>query len=671
MARNDTIVIDSIIEQRLGTAALSPEERGEAFQRLAVEQLLKQRTPGPEDIDDGLVDGSDDGGIDGVFIAVNGQLMSDVDSVAWPKSGIEIEIWIVTCKHQVGFRQAPLDNMYASLAELLDFSIHADELQGQYSEEVMRRRMDLYYAYAKAAHAMSSLQVTIVYASRGDSEKVGESIRARSRQIVAAAESHFRDAEIDFLFCGSAEIVDMYRRVHGPRLKLRFSEVLPTDESCLVLVRLRDFAAFVTDDQGHLRQEFFDSNVRDFMGFNPVNHDIRNTLYDEDSPEFWWLNNGITILATGVAVVGKEISLEELQIVNGLQTTECIYRHFRERPETRNPGSVLVKVIQSSDEAVRDAIIRSTNNQTAVDAVSLYATDKVQRDIEEVLSGYGMRYERRKNYYANRQVPGEQLVTPLYLGSAYVALGLKNPVKAVSFGNGAIRNEVAYRRVFGHGSDINIWVVVAHVLKLADRVLRARRGKYVGRMVRYWRHVSAFFFTVRILGGFEYSAQDLASLDIRSLAEDVMDEIVRALLETRSKSRRLKRWNADEMGAAAKVLAARYSLAGIDQWRPGSWSDEQGATPSLYEDDLAMRVNELLPEQPWEPGIHRDIARRLDCGVGSVSRAINLLIRRGVRHRQENGVVYDADGYVVAADCNRIRAERLGSLRWRDGVDAG
>ena len=38
----------------------------------------------------------------------------------WPRSSIEIEIWIVACKHQDGFRQAPLDSLYASLAELLD-----------------------------------------------------------------------------------------------------------------------------------------------------------------------------------------------------------------------------------------------------------------------------------------------------------------------------------------------------------------------------------------------------------------------------------------------------------------------------------------------------------------------------------------------------------------------
>ena len=114
------------------------------------------------------------------------------------------------------------------------------------------------------------------------------------------------------------------------------------------------------------------------MGANPVNNDIRNSLRDTKAPDFWWLNNGITILATDASIIGKEISLEQIQIVNGLQTTEAIYRHFQNQPESNKQDSVLIKVVQSNDDGIRDAIIRSTNNQTAVEPASLYATDKIQ-----------------------------------------------------------------------------------------------------------------------------------------------------------------------------------------------------------------------------------------------------------------------------------------------------
>ena len=363
MAKNDTVVIDSIIKQRTGSTDLTSVERGEQFQRLAIEQVLKHRTPDPEELEDGIVDGSDDGGIDGVFIAVNGLLMADVDSVTWPRTGVELEIWILTCKHYNGFRQAPLDNLYASLVELLDFSLSSEDLQGQYSDELLRRRLDLYYAYERAAHALSSLVFNVAYISRGDVKHVGSSIVARSNQISSKINELFRDTVTRFEFYGAAEIVDLYRRAHGPRLRLPFVELLSSENSYVVLVSLVELATFVSDEHGDLRQEFFDSNVRDFMGLNPVNHDIRNTLLDEQSPEFWWLNNGVTILATNASVVGKQLVLDEIQIVNGLQTTESIFRHSKNGRVGPAEGSVLVKVIQSTDDSVRDAIIRSTNNQ--------------------------------------------------------------------------------------------------------------------------------------------------------------------------------------------------------------------------------------------------------------------------------------------------------------------
>ena len=180
MAKNDTVVIDSIIQQRMGLADLTPEEKGEAFQRLAVEQVLKHMRPEPEELEEGIVDGSYDGGVDGLFIAVNGLLMADVESMPPLGSRVELEIWILTCKHHNTFRQAPLDNLYASVVEILDLSLSREDLKGQYSDELLRRRFDLYYAYERAAHATSSLAINVAYISRGETANIGNPIVARA-----------------------------------------------------------------------------------------------------------------------------------------------------------------------------------------------------------------------------------------------------------------------------------------------------------------------------------------------------------------------------------------------------------------------------------------------------------------------------------------------------------
>ena len=114
------------------------------------------------------------------------------------------------------------------------------------------------------------------------------------------------------------------------------------------------------------------------MGLNRVNEEIKITLENADSPDFWWLNNGITILATSAQVIGKTIHIEDIQIVNGLQTTESIYKHFAAGGADVKERAVLVKVIVSKESDIRDSIIRATNNQTNVELSALHATGAFQ-----------------------------------------------------------------------------------------------------------------------------------------------------------------------------------------------------------------------------------------------------------------------------------------------------
>ena len=233
----------------------------------------------------------------------------------------------------------------------------------------------------------------------------------------------------------------------------------------------------------------------------------------------------------------------------------------------------MVKVIQSNDESVRDAIIRSTNNQTAVDAASLYATDKAQRDIEDVLKSHGLWYERRKNYYANRGKRRADIITPFYLGSAYIALGLKSPVKAKSFNSGSLRQSRIYELVLGHCSHLQIWVNVVAIMKMVERALGevARHHESSSRIVRTWRYVVAFVFMVRTFGSFSYSRNLLVSMEIGSLNESLLRDTVKKIWKFRSNRRRVKHWSNVEVQSLLAWIASECKIEDLSDWRPVSW----------------------------------------------------------------------------------------------------
>ena len=99
MAKNDAVLLDGILNDRM---ALEPLGLGDAFELFAFEQILKSYDLSRQELDYGWVDGRDDGGIDGFFTFVNGAMVQDPAKFSWPKKGVSIDVFIISCKH-MGF----------------------------------------------------------------------------------------------------------------------------------------------------------------------------------------------------------------------------------------------------------------------------------------------------------------------------------------------------------------------------------------------------------------------------------------------------------------------------------------------------------------------------------------------------------------------------------------
>ena len=97
---------------------------------------------------------------------MNGHLLVDPQSFIWPKSGAQLAIWIITCKLHDTFKQAPLDNLYASISELLDLGLAKGELKGDYSETILNCRENLKLAYRKLSAKMSDFSLVFIILCR-------------------------------------------------------------------------------------------------------------------------------------------------------------------------------------------------------------------------------------------------------------------------------------------------------------------------------------------------------------------------------------------------------------------------------------------------------------------------------------------------------------------------
>jgi hypothetical protein len=179
----------------------------------------------------------------------------------------------------------------------------------------------------------------------------------------------------------------------------------------------------------------------------------------------------------------------------------------------------------STDTAVRDRIIRATNNQSVVELSSLHATDKIQRDIEEVLERAGWFYERRKNYYRNVGKPAARFVTPMYVAAGYVALIMKNPTAAAALKSRFMRNPVSYAAVFSDDAPLTIWPLVVDVLKrVEDGLSQLRPTGPSERFLASWRNLVALISVARVLGRFSYSLPEFLDLEAARVTRELVGD---------------------------------------------------------------------------------------------------------------------------------------------------
>ncbi len=643
MAKNDVFLIDGIIEDRINSCFPS-NDKGEVFEYLAAEQLLKDYDLSYEQITNCSVDGKDDGGIDYIFFLINDQLVDDPETFIYPKTNVEFTAYFITCKHGDSFKLAPVDSIYASMTELVDLNISSSELKGQYNEDILQKRQDFLTIYKKTAIATNStLNIKMVYACRGDASEIADNICARSQQLQSFISKIFSDCKVEFSFFGSSEILCKYRKTKTYDIDLPIEKQLSKGNHLVVLTKLKDYYDFVTDEEGKLRRYLFDANVRDYMGLNRVNQDILETLNEKTSPDFWLLNNGVTMLVNEQHPLGESINLRNIQIVNGLQTTLTIYDFFSNGGVDEQNRCILIKIIKTEDPVIRDSVIKATNNQTDVSVSSLHATDKIQRDIEDILLKSGIYYERKTKYYENLGVDINEIITPLYLSACYVSLVLKLPYQAARLKQKFMSEPEKYNLVFSEKDDLHIWVKLALIYKKVDNFILSKKAKYskTEKFKKNIRHPLAFFVIANKMGKYTYSIFDILKLDIDEIKESDMENV----------------WTQIEKKLGGKGTIKDISSKSYFDELCNEFSDIKHlqVLKSIrnpfhkyvvydIDDEFLEKVKSLLPEQPWQMGIHRIIAEKMDCAPGKVYQAIDKLIEKGKFFNQIDGVLYDSNG---------------------------
>ncbi len=241
----------------------------------------------------------------------------------------------------------------------------------------------------------------------------------------------------EFIAIDSDRLLTMYREITNSVTKtiqmsksVPFSEIKGVKEAFVGLVEIRELLNLITDESDMLQNSIFYENVRGFLGYNPVNTEIRNTLCNHDEAiRFPILNNGVTIVTKELKHISDKFTMSNFQIVNGCQTCNVIY-------ECRNMdisnSFCVLKIICTDDTDIITEVIKSTNRQSQVLDEAFESLKRIHKKIQDYFDAvepeHKLYYERRSREFDNTDgIDRHRVVTLTTLIKSYVAMFLDEP----------------------------------------------------------------------------------------------------------------------------------------------------------------------------------------------------------------------------------------------------
>jgi len=386
---------------------------GRAFTYVALEYLLSLS---PEEIEDAITDGPNDRGIDAVYVDER-----DERNV----------IHLFQFKHVNSFNKAKKNFPSTEIDKLLSFC--ADLLNQDLGMKETCNPI-LWTKVQEIWSALSNPTPSFEVHFCANMEGLIQTQKQRVMSALAGYRSfnvnhHTLDTLVRLIIEKKQPKIDAQLRVVD---KNYFERTDGNIRGLIVTLEATELIKLVTDpdEASQVREDIFNDNVRIYLTKkNRINRKIHATALSDRNVEFWYLNNGITITCDSFSyqpgVRAPLVALENVQIVNGGQTSNALFEAYREQPEKLQNVLILARIYETRARDITADIAEATNSQTPINTRDLRSNDDVQKKLEESFFDQGMYYERKARQH--HEQPRRKRIDAMSAGQAFLAYFLGYP----------------------------------------------------------------------------------------------------------------------------------------------------------------------------------------------------------------------------------------------------
>lgn len=382
-----------------------------AFEKFANEMVLSNHQAGGISISDDLlnassVGGSDDMGIDGIGIKINGILvetMDDAKDIISNRKSAEIEFIFVQSKYKDKFDSGEYAKFINGVTDFLG------DTHYQPMNEAVKKWLDIkdYLMNDEIILLWNENPIVRLYYVVMGTWNESEHIIAISKKFEDEIHQLNTYGEIYINYIDSGKFKKLcddnenqFSTIINVIDTLSLTEVNNVDNSNIILCSADELMHLLITDDGILRKGLFNDNVRDYQGETTINESIYRTV--EIEPEnFVLMNNGVTIICTDMNSANRKVTITNPQIVNGCQTCSVLYRAHRKGVDI-SKVVISAKVISTNNPEITNKVIRGTNRQNIVYDEAFECTRQFHKELEELFEALSAEYPDNRVFYERR-----------------------------------------------------------------------------------------------------------------------------------------------------------------------------------------------------------------------------------------------------------------------------
>ncbi|HOR82847.1 MAG TPA: AIPR family protein [Bacteroidales bacterium] len=378
-------------------------------------------------------------GIDGIIIVVNNRLVSEESDLRkfGPTEDIQIKIGFIQSTTQSSFDEKKFSAFIDEVVNFLTYSIDIEPYSAIY-KKLLDDSGNFIDRIEETPH------ISLFFLSAKTSHTIGEDrINTEKQKVTSRKEIENKCILDGILVLQKEEIKTEYDKIpkfHTTQLRfenaIQLSPVDNVELSLLATVKFSELKKMILTSDKKLKEKLFVENVRNYIGSTPVNNDIKKTLDSESERNYFpFLNNGLAIICDKIErhkLKEKEFILTFPRIINGCQTTNELYKKFKESTDERSIDDVeiVTKIISTQDNNLKKMIIYAANNQNSIDK-DLQSLNEFHEKIETYFLGkeekhFNLHFERLRGQHINIDPPYSRINIET-IARVFISVFLKKP----------------------------------------------------------------------------------------------------------------------------------------------------------------------------------------------------------------------------------------------------